>query len=250
MTRSLGTLVDEAVWLAAGALAGEVLADHDELRAVCTGLDDAEWNGVYRARPRRGTSPADLVARATALFAGRPFTWHLGAGSDPAVEAALADLPFEEEEPGMIATLDSCHETAPAPPRGVQLVAVTTDEQLRAWVGVLTGGPGHAGLAAIRRPAALGGLAPHVLALVDGQSVGCAAVFLTEAAAVVDHVVTAAPARHRGIGTLLTHWAVATAYRSGHRTAALTASPQGRGIYERLGFRTVSVIRRYRSVAG
>jgi GNAT superfamily N-acetyltransferase len=249
MTPALGTLVDEAVWQAARTLAGEVLRDDDELRAFGTGLD-AEWNGVHRARPRPGTSAADLVARTTALFAGRPFTWHLGAASDPAVEAALADLPFEEEEPGMVAALDDPSVTVSAPPPGVELAVVTTGEQLRTWVGVLSGGPRREGLPATRRPAALGAPAPHVLALVDGLPVGCAAVFLTETAAVVDHVVTARQARNRGIGTLLTQWALATAYRSGHRTAVLTASPQGRGIYQRLGFRTVSIVRRYRSVAG
>jgi ribosomal protein S18 acetylase RimI-like enzyme len=250
MTLAPGTLVDEAVWQAAGALAGEVLRDDEELRAVATELDDAEWNGVYRARPRAGTAPVELVARATALFAGRPFTWHLGANSDPAMQGALADLPFEEQEPGMVATLDARHGSVPQPPAGVELVTVTTEEQLRDWAGVLTGGPGHEGLAAVRRPAALGGTAPHVLALLDGHPVGCAAVFLTDAAAVVDHVVTAHQDRHRGIGTLLTRWALATAYRSGQRTAVLTASPQGQGIYERLGFRTVSVVRRYRSAPG
>jgi ribosomal protein S18 acetylase RimI-like enzyme len=248
MSSSLGHLVDEAVWQAACALAGELLCD-DELRAFCTGLDDAEWNGVHRARPRPSTPPADLVARATALFAGRPFTWHLGAGSDPAMGAALADLPFEEEEPGMVATLDHRHETMLRPPSGVELVAVSTDEQLRDWVEVLAGGPGQEALTAVRRPAALGGPAPHVLAVVGGKPVGCAAVFLTEAAAVVDHVVTARQARNRGIGTLLTRWALATAHRAGQHTAVLTASPQGEGIYERFGFRAASVVRRYRSPA-
>jgi ribosomal protein S18 acetylase RimI-like enzyme len=268
MEPSSGILVDEGVWQAA-ALVGQVLRDTDELRAVTTGLDDGEWNGVYRARPEPGTAPASLVARATALFAGRPFTWHLGSDSDPAVEAALANLPFEEQEPGMVATLDDRCATLPTAPAGVQLAAVATDEQLRTWVEVLAGGPGHEQLAVVRGPAALGGpaspsapvpapapaptparahvAAPHVLALLDGHPVGCAAVFLTGVGAVVDHVTTARTARNRGIGTLLTRWALATAYRRGQRVALLTASPQAQGIYERLGFRTVSVVRRYRS---
>jgi hypothetical protein len=41
--------------------------------------------------------------------------------------------------------------------------------------------------------------------------------FLTGPAAVVDHVVTVPEARNRGIGTLLTGWASATAHRHGQR---------------------------------
>lgn len=240
-------LVDEAVWRATLTLAGEVLQDDDELRAFRTGLDDAEWNGVHRARTRPGTTAARLRARATELFAGTPFTWHLGATSTPDVEPALAGLPFEEQEPGMVADLSRVDDAPPTSPDGVELLPVTTGDELATWVEVLTGGRPDRGLAEVRRPAALGGPAPHVLAVAAGRAVGCAAVFLTDPAAVVDHVVTASDARNRGIGTLLTRWALTTARQAGHRTAALTASPSGQSIYTRLGFRPVSIVRRYRS---
>ncbi len=250
-----GTLVEEAIWEAARAQAREILHDDDELRSLTTGVPDAEWNGIYRARPRPATPARDLVARATALFAdlGLPFTWHLGPDTDPGIEAALqaAGLTFEEEEPGMLVALDHRHSGPPRVPANIELVPVSTAEQLDLWAAVLTGcGPAHHPLAEARRRAALdtGGAAraPHVLAIADGHPVGCAAVFLTGHGAVVDHVVTVPEARHRGIGTLLTAWALGTAHLEGQRTAVLTASPQGRGIYARMGFRVVSVVRRYR----
>jgi GNAT superfamily N-acetyltransferase len=55
-----------------------------------------------------------------------------------------------------------------------------------------------------------------------------------------------APARRVGIGTALIHACLALARDRGLGRAALTSSPDGHGIYRRLGFRDCCTVSRYR----
>ena len=56
--------------------------------------------------------------------------------------------------------------------------------------------------------------------------------------------------RRRGIGTAMTVAALDLVRRQGGRHAVLTASPDGFGIYERLGLETVATVRRPRGRDG
>jgi GNAT superfamily N-acetyltransferase len=59
----------------------------------------------------------------------------------------------------------------------------------------------------------------------------------------VQYVATARPYRRRGLAAWVVGAALARARDEGLRTATLQASPDGFGIYERLGFRTVATLR-------
>jgi ribosomal protein S18 acetylase RimI-like enzyme len=73
----------------------------------------------------------------------------------------------------------------------------------------------------------------------DGRPVAAAEAFVSDGAVGVYAVATLGSYRRRGIGAGLTALAVREGFESGVRLAALQASPQGRGLYERLGFRAV-----------
>lgn len=59
-------------------------------------------------------------------------------------------------------------------------------------------------------------------------------------------VTTHAPVRRRGVGAAMTWAAVAAGSRPGVAAVVLQASPQGRPLYERMGFRVARVHRRFR----
>jgi len=59
----------------------------------------------------------------------------------------------------------------------------------------------------------------------------------------VQYVATDARFRRRGLAAQVVGAALADARDDGVRTATLQASPDGFGVYERLGFRTVATLR-------
>jgi GNAT superfamily N-acetyltransferase len=92
------------------------------------------------------------------------------------------------------------------------------------------------------------GLAHHGLR-VDGEW-ACVAVALRRGDDVsIQYVATPERFRRRGLATALLRAILAGAYASGARTATLQASPDGRPVYERLGFRTVATLRGFASTA-
>jgi ribosomal protein S18 acetylase RimI-like enzyme len=78
---------------------------------------------------------------------------------------------------------------------------------------------------------------------IAGEPVATAEVFLSDGVGGVYGVFTLPAYRRRGIGTAMTALAVREAFASGRRLAALQASADGRGVYERLGFRGVCEFR-------
>jgi predicted GNAT family acetyltransferase len=71
----------------------------------------------------------------------------------------------------------------------------------------------------------------------EGEPVAAAEAFLGGGIGGVYGVATVSPHRRKGIGTALTAQAVREAFDAGCRLVALQASPQGLGVYARLGFR-------------
>jgi ribosomal protein S18 acetylase RimI-like enzyme len=113
---------------------------------------------------------------------------------------------------------------------------------VRMWSG-LTHGPVFDGTVRARLDA--GPAFTHLLALLGGEPVGCAAAFVGDGGGEVQHVVTLPAVRRSGIGTALTVAALRTVAARGAATAVLTSSPAGLRIYQRLGFRRVGWVRRY-----
>ncbi len=92
----------------------------------------------------------------------------------------------------------------------------------------------------------LAGTAARYLVLyADGVPASCVAVVVAGTVAAVEHVVTRTDLRGRGFGSAITVAALRHAHAMGARRAVLTASPDGEGIYRRLGFERVTSIRRY-----
>ena len=79
----------------------------------------------------------------------------------------------------------------------------------------------------------------------DGRPVGSAGLSLAGGVAGVHNVATEPGLRRRGIGAAMTFAAMAVAGELGHRMVLLATTRLGRGVYERLGFRDVCVVRGY-----
>jgi GNAT superfamily N-acetyltransferase len=255
-------LVDEAAWAALQPYRdapGVVVADAGGVRWFRTRIGYEGFNGVLSARlPEAGLAGA--VERALGPFreAGLPLLWHLGPTSSPPVLAralAAAGLTHYEDEPGMVADLRDLG-PPPAVPAALEVRQVGDEDDLAAWARVLAAAPPGAdvgSLVELRAPGALGPdpPAPHLLGLLDGAPVACAAVHVggrrdgPAPAAWLEQVVTPAGARRLGVGTALTHACLALARARGLGRAALTASPDGAGIYRRLGFRDRCTVTRY-----
>jgi GNAT superfamily N-acetyltransferase len=256
-------LVDAAAWAAVApyrAAPGVVVADTGALRWYRTPIAYEGLNGVLWAR-LDGLDLDAAVAEALAPFreTGVPMEWHLGpTTSPPSLSRALAaaGLSRQEEEPGMVADLAALGPPPPAP-AGLEVRRVAGEDDLAAWCRVWAGlAPGTevGGLVEVRAPKALGPdpPVPHLLGVLDGTPVGCAAVLVggggggRPPAAWLEDVVTTAAVRRRGVGARVT-WACLDLARSrGLARAALTASPDGHRIYRRLGFSERCRVVRYR----
>jgi GNAT superfamily N-acetyltransferase len=90
------------------------------------------------------------------------------------------------------------------------------------------------------------------LAWLDGTPVGGATVIVLEGVGFVGWVAASPAARGRGVGAAVTAWVTNRAFEDGADFASLQASPMGRSVYERLGYRTLFSYRvwRYASDAG
>jgi len=256
-------LVDAAAWAAVEpyrAAPGAVVADTGTVRWFRTPVAYEGLNGILWA----GLDGQDLdasVGQALAPFreTGVPMQWHLGpTTSPPSLPRALeaAGLAHQEDEPGMVADLAALGPPSSAP-AGLEVLRVGDEDGLAAWCCVWAGlppGADAASLVEVRAPKALATdpPVPHLLAVLDGTPVGCAAVLVGDGrggrppAAWLEDVVTTAAVRRRGIGTAVTRACLDLARSHGLDRAALTASVDGHRIYRRLGFRERCRVVRYR----
>jgi GNAT superfamily N-acetyltransferase len=256
-------LVEEAVWAAAGpyrAAPGATVADTGTVRWFRTGIDYEGLNGVLSARlPERGLAGAVERALAPFLETGRPMLWHVGPASSPGGlprALAAAGLSHYEDEPGMVADLGRLG-PPPAAPAGLTVGQAGDEDELAIWARLWAGTPPDADVDGLVELRAACGLGPdpataHLVGRLDGEPVGCAAVFTGRRrdrpppAALVENVVTVAPARRAGVGSALTHACLVLARDRGLARVALTSSPDGHGLYRRLGFRDCCTVSRWR----
>ncbi len=226
---------------------GTSIIEDDFVSAVCTGVPYEGFNGAIG----RGSIRSGQIDDIMDLFraANVRMLWHVWP-ADRGIESALLErgLVFYEEEPAMVA--DLAVETSDSSPIDVHIRTTRDLEDLYVWVRILSGSSNET---FIRRVAELRGAADsrtgarfeHLLGLVDGDLVATAGVFHGTQAAEVQHIATERSHRRRGIGTAMTVAALEVVRRQGGRYAVLTASPDGFGIYERLGFETVATVRRF-----
>lgn len=243
--------------LAFGALLGTLpqAVFHEEpgLAWFETGIAHDVFNGVLQTRLSPQEQPA-AIERVLTHFRTRrlPFHWHLGPASQaPEIGDLLAAHGIEhaEDEPGMLADLQVLQEDAPAAPE-LAIQRVLTVSQVDPWSRTTySGAPEepirHVFTAYSGLPLGLESPLRLYLGLLDGKPVATVALFFAAGVAAVERVVTVYPLRRRGIGAMMTYYAMQEARRAGYRFAVLSASPMGVEIYRRLGFQECCVVRTY-----
>ncbi|WP_280205206.1 GNAT family N-acetyltransferase [Nocardia farcinica] len=228
---------DSHLWFAE-LLGGRWVGD---VHVLDTGLPDATFNGV--GATRRATP--ELVAETVRGFT-MPFHWRVGPTCPAELDELLpaAGLVFEEEEPIMWLDL----ETRPAAPDSALDIRHVTDlDGLRAWVRVW-GADSTPRAVMDTWFAAYAGLYRRLsmrIGLLDGEPVACCYSFLHGGVAAIEYVVVRPDHRRKGFGETMTRAALADAASAGATGAVLTASPEGIGIYRRLGFRPCGTQRTY-----
>ncbi len=238
------------------SLPGGALHTEGDVRWFTLALPYDTFNGVIHAEfdPRtaddriRWTCDQLRASGAEALWWTGPMT----TPTDLPTRLTRAGLVPVETEPGMILDLGTVQEGAPK--TDLVIRPVGTLQELRAWIALRwldTGADVRRSLealyeAATRDPARR----THYLGWRGEQPLVCGALFHGTHAAAVEDIVTGPDARGLGYGTAMTAELVRLARAAGHRHATLTASPQGEGIYRRLGFRTVGEISAYFLASG
>lgn len=235
----------DTVWrgCAAYSAAGATVVDGDRIRWFATGVDYEGLNGVFVAP---GT-PAVLVSGAVRAFDALrvPALWHVAVepGAPPEPIARQPGVTWYEEEPLLVAPVRRAD--LPHVDR-LSVIPAHGAAGIRTWVRLWSGrDSGPVFDATVRARLGTGPAFVHLLAVLGGEPVGCAAVAVAGRAGEVQHVATDPAVRGRGIGTALTVAAMRALAARGVDTAVLTASPAGAGIYRRLGFRRVGAVRRY-----
>lgn len=217
---------------------------------------------------------AGRIDEALDALAGVPALWH----SWPQrphwnIEAELTarGFAFEEEEPLMTlriapaqgtqadtgpeiapaATVSAVADRAPRPlqssPGPASIRLVDDEDVMLAWEELWTGSAPDEAVHAALAAAGLGThrVAHHFVAELDGRVVGCGAAVVAGTTVAVEHIVTAATHRRRGIGAQLVGAALSIGRDRGAVTAILTASPDGADLYRRLGFVDREPVRRF-----
>lgn len=230
---------------AAYRAAGATVVHSHQVRWFATGVDYEGLNGVFVAP---GT-PAVPVQDALRTFhrLGVPALWHVGVDRPTAPDAEpIARQPgisWYEEEPLLVARVGRV--AVPHVER-LSIVPAQGVAGVRAWVRLWSGrDAGPVFEATVRARLGAGAAFVHLLALLAGTPVGCAAAFVGPVAGEVQHVLTVPAVRGKGIGTALTVAAMRAIEARGVDTAVLTSSPDGLRIYQRLGFTQVGSVHRY-----
>lgn len=239
----------DVVWqgCAAYSAAGATVVEGDRIRWFATGVDYEGLNGVFIGP---GTPPVPIEDALRTFHRLRvPALWHVAGGGDQPTQSLPEPITrhpgmsWYEAEP-LMTTMIGRYEL-PRVDR-LSIMPVHDAAGIRAWARVWSGRNGGPVLEGIVR-ARLGSASrfTHLIALLAGQPVGCAAAFVGTDGGEVQHVLTLPGVRRRGIGTALTIAALRAIAAQGAATAVLTSSAAGMGIYQRLGFRAVGWMRRY-----
>lgn len=242
-----------AYLLSFARLPGAILHDDRRVVWVDSGVADPTFNAVVSARFDRdevGTGITSVLSHFRQH--SRPVTWHVGPSAEPPDlgRSLLAHgLTYSEDEPGMAVEIDRMREDFEIPP-GLAIETVRDERGLEEWVSVwLFPVPDDARrvpLGALRGRG-LGDGVPwrYYVGRLDGRVVATSELFVGEGVAAVHYVVTLPEVRRRGIGAAMTLHVLREARALGYRVAVLTASPDGIGIYRRIGFREYCTFHRY-----
>ncbi|MFN2589220.1 MAG: GNAT family N-acetyltransferase [Actinomycetota bacterium] len=234
-------------------LRGGIVEDGPEVLLYATGLP-AQWaNGAKRPRLDRASADAAIERSRRMLDeAGVPGTWVVGPLATPAdIGERLGRAGFERQFDlrMMAAPIEALELDGPEPP-ALRIRRVDSEEAHVEWLRVMTDGfgmqPEHTRTVdETARAVGFDGDAPWVrfVGTVDGPAVASAGLMTFGGLAGIYNVATVPDARRRGYGAAMTRAALRAARDRGYRVAILGASDPGRGIYERMGFREVAMVR-------
>jgi ribosomal protein S18 acetylase RimI-like enzyme len=222
----------------ARATGGMAVHDRDGLLLVDSSLPCDSFNLVFC-----WGQPADAdLQDSVHYFQSRrlPFAVWVGPASTVAAALERFGLRSTEAETGML--LDAADFRPCALPRGLTVERVADPDRLAHFAEVVRGQPPDASVERFYQltgAAVFGANSPMrlVIGYADGKPVAAAEAFVSDGVGGVYSVVTVGEYRRRGIGSAMTALAVREGFAAGARLAVLQASPEGQGIYERLGFR-------------
>jgi GNAT superfamily N-acetyltransferase len=209
----------------------------DKISWVITEIDSNDCNGVMGCRMSEAEAD-EIITEVLKCFRGVPFIWYVTEDSRPADLGsrlvAHGCIQFSSGN-GMAADLFALNDTARAVP-GLVIERVRDERQLAQWCDIYNYDrerrePLYASLG-------LDGDVPfrHYLALLEGQAVGTASLFLGKESAGLYNVEVIPAMQKRGIGTALTLVPFRDARAAGYRVSVLGPSPEGYNMYVRLGF--------------
>ena len=234
-------------------LGGEVHGAADLTIYVC-GRPVPFANGVLEARLEPAAA-AGRVRHALGIFASRgvPATWWVGPSTRPPDLGALLEesgFRHREDVPWMAVELDLASEPPPSPELVVQ--RVSAGDLQRAWTEVMAEGFGLSApvasyLGEAAEAAGYDAMGPWLryVGFVGDRPVATSGLVPTDEVAGVYNVTTVPALRRRGFGAAMTGRALLDARARGYRVAVLGTSSMGRGIYERMGFSQVCLMRAY-----
>jgi GNAT superfamily N-acetyltransferase len=179
-----------------------------------------------------------------------PFQWWLTRGAEPeGLRQRLSELGMESWGGAtmMLLPLDRLDEAAaryPRPPASVTLDRVLTPEDAEAALGIICD-VFYIPREPMRRWTSLNPAFDLWIARLGARPVAALATLRDGDTAGVYHVATLSGARRRGIAGNLLTLALRDARESGCRWATLTATPEARPLYERLGFRSCGLIEQW-----
>ena len=189
-----------------------------------------------------GSAAAELASRLAEIeAAGVSPGVIVSDGEAPELEREARRLGLTEryEIPGMVATAETFQ---PADAAGLDIVVALEPEQYEQALDVAAAGFGFPREWAeeLYSPAMLNIGVRLYLGLTASRPVTTALAFRSEGSVGIFNVATPAEERGRGYGAAVTSRAAADGFAAGARMVWLQASGMGFGIYERLGFETVS----------
>ena len=235
-----------AAWASLGRAPVAQRHEGPEVAWVVTGIPHPAFNVVTRSRFEPESADAK-IKETLAHFASRnmPLSWWLGPSARPANLAKRLEshgLTRVEDPVGMAVDLGAVSEQQ-ALPSGLSIEHVVNERMLRQLVHASTIGAGipesvEEGLLRLLEGAGFGRGQSwrYYLALLNGEPVATASLFLGSDVASINDVRTVPQARRQGFGSAVTLAALHEARELGYRVATLQASPMGYGVYRKIGF--------------
>jgi ribosomal protein S18 acetylase RimI-like enzyme len=205
-------------------------------------------NGVLRVRDW----PLDqAIAKARNELRGADWIWWVGADSDEGTAEGLLAHGAEDVGAFPIMAVDVTTVADADEPANLKIAAVSDPDDVREYVRAYAGPLGlDVDNLELVIAGELGFAYPEVIRLagrVDDKIVGTCTLSLGTAEVGALYCIATDPEyQRRGIATALTREALRLTGASGRRYATLQATEQGRPVYQRMGFETVSSYRFFR----